>query len=582
MGGGGNNDDNRSTSIRGSYFQRLWSAKGPRPSAQMGSETGRRPATAHPSRHIPYIDPADPDSAQALFASEHNYMRPAFTSPSPASVSGVSRPFRELPATHEGPPGHRQERPKPFKKQMRPRTAPSNRNSSPNSKNTRPGTARSSSTAPGTGTGTGTIQKEVVVEEDDPTCASYEFFLTGLNGNEVQDNALLYKEDRHCDYVFTEPCIWDRNEDDLDTSELNPSMQYNRMYYSWSMDRRPASSMANMEKTTWDKIKHSKTVALEDLTNWVDRLRPRSVHDFKPLFVLVKGVMRVVLERELDFFSEELINLRQRLKLQEEENELLRDDNEKLRNKVKELNLDLLAGSVGQNMSSKAHKRKTAMEMANSLQNQRRALEAAKEQELKDSLRLQQEALEQLILEKDKQIEDQKLQLYKWKKNTELAEKHKKSLADQLRDLVEFKMKEEERRKREEEWRKANQVGEGLKMLFQDVVPVGCWQFVSDLTELRNFFQLVLDHVGAKYNTHCQLTMVAYSEELDLDGEDDLETYDDNVMEVLATTLTTGTFKPGDIILLPHQASHVFEAANKRRLIEIDHVPDEVSPVNSP
>ena len=55
-----------------------------------------------------------------------------------------------------------------------------------------------------------------------------------------------------------------------------------------------------------------KKIDVEELVQWACKLRPRSVHDFKPLLILMQGLLKDFLHGKLDLFNidvQELVSL---------------------------------------------------------------------------------------------------------------------------------------------------------------------------------------------------------------------------------------------------------------------------------
>eukprot|EP00854_Cymbomonas_tetramitiformis_P019459 gene19459-23267_t len=108
-------------------------------------------------------------------------------------------------------------------------------------------------------------------------------------------------------------CDWDKG-DGFDTGELSEEMR---------------------------AFKVSLKVDIDELSYWVKSLKPSSVHDFKPLLVLLQAVVKSLVDKELSFFSGTIAELRRRLEealsvmdSQEEEIEGLRQVIEDLRKRL--------------------------------------------------------------------------------------------------------------------------------------------------------------------------------------------------------------------------------------------------------
>eukprot|EP00854_Cymbomonas_tetramitiformis_P004053 gene4053-5026_t len=54
-------------------------------------------------------------------------------------------------------------------------------------------------------------------------------------------------------------------------------------------------------------------VDIDDLAKWVNSLSPKSIHDFKPLIVLLQSILKVMIQKELDFFSGTIKRFEQQL-----------------------------------------------------------------------------------------------------------------------------------------------------------------------------------------------------------------------------------------------------------------------------
>ena len=66
----------------------------------------------------------------------------------------------------------------------------------------------------------------------------------------------------------------------------------------------------------WEKYSSREmgdVVDVQELANWALRLHPRSVQDFKPLFILLQGILKELLSGKMNTFSGELLELKDRL-----------------------------------------------------------------------------------------------------------------------------------------------------------------------------------------------------------------------------------------------------------------------------
>ncbi|KAK3255409.1 hypothetical protein CYMTET_35406, partial [Cymbomonas tetramitiformis] len=133
-------------------------------------------------------------------------------------------------------------------------------------------------------------------------------------------------------------CDWDKG-DGFDTGELSEEMRVRRLTYSHTLFKSPPSE--SYLHSTWEAFKVSLKVDIDELSYWVKSLKPSSVHDFKPLLVLLQAVVKSLVDKELSFFSGTIAELRRRLEealsvmdSQEEEIEGLRQVIEDLRKRL--------------------------------------------------------------------------------------------------------------------------------------------------------------------------------------------------------------------------------------------------------
>ncbi|KAK3257435.1 hypothetical protein CYMTET_33477 [Cymbomonas tetramitiformis] len=132
----------------------------------------------------------------------------------------------------------------------------------------------------------------------------YQYF---LSPDQIKNNARNAKrEERHWRH-FDVFCEWDKGNDAFDTYELADSMRHSRLTYSYSLFRRdsPLSEL----KEEWKDFQSQMEVDFESLAKWVNALTPKSIHDFKPLIVLLQSILKVLLNKEFAFFSSRIREL---------------------------------------------------------------------------------------------------------------------------------------------------------------------------------------------------------------------------------------------------------------------------------
>ncbi|KAK3271047.1 hypothetical protein CYMTET_20582 [Cymbomonas tetramitiformis] len=136
------------------------------------------------------------------------------------------------------------------------------------------------------------------------TGSSYRFFLTPDNlkkssqrNGKPNQSALSCPEMRYFD-VF---CDWDKGQDHFDTNPLSEATRFSRLTYSYALFKHenplPADHISG-----WEEFKAFIKVDIHEFSDWISRLVPRSVHDFKPLIVLLKAALRSVSQKDLHFF----------------------------------------------------------------------------------------------------------------------------------------------------------------------------------------------------------------------------------------------------------------------------------------
>jgi len=399
------------------------------------------------------------------------------------------------------------------------------------------------------------------------TGSNYQFYLRGQS-SEVT-TAL---GNRHFDVVFNTTCSWDKDETELNMSRLSTNNQVNfhRMYYTWKLQRRRPSPMIAFKETSWQCFKDNKTVAIEDLMEWVTTMQPYSVHDYKPLLVLMQAAFRVLLDKELDFFSETLLALKHALQRADEQNKKLSEEIRKLK---KELNISTLteaSGRLGRQLSQfhKDKKDRESFDFALSEAEQKAELER------KRSLKEQREALDAMMKKQQDDLYNMEEENTSLKKTISILTDKKTRLSDRLKTaLTETRVHMEqlkalkEQQEQEEKERASMLAHEGLNALFNK--DYGAWLTVKDLSSFKIIANAAINMLEQKYDARCIVTRVTYNAGLDLDGEDDPDGYNDNLLEIL---LCNAGHKEG-FQFFPAIRPNQFEAANTRNLVQIKNKP---------
>ncbi|KAK3282387.1 hypothetical protein CYMTET_9871, partial [Cymbomonas tetramitiformis] len=81
-------------------------------------------------------------------------------------------------------------------------------------------------------------------------------------------------------------CAWDKGQDAFDTYELAEGMRHRSLTYSYALYKVPADIM-HLE-AVWEKFLAAVEVDVDELATWANSLSPRSIHDFKPMIVLLQ------------------------------------------------------------------------------------------------------------------------------------------------------------------------------------------------------------------------------------------------------------------------------------------------------
>ncbi|KAK3258718.1 hypothetical protein CYMTET_32245 [Cymbomonas tetramitiformis] len=141
----------------------------------------------------------------------------------------------------------------------------------------------------------------------------YQFFLAKDNLETVwKHNAVLKPRElttwKHLD-VF---CAWDKGEEHLDAKELSNNTRHTRLTFSHTLFKAlPDNSRL---QATWEAFLNTLQVDIDELAVWVRSLLPASIHDFKPLIVLLQAVVEALVKKELKFYSGTVSDLQRRMR----------------------------------------------------------------------------------------------------------------------------------------------------------------------------------------------------------------------------------------------------------------------------
>ncbi|KAK3285304.1 hypothetical protein CYMTET_7093 [Cymbomonas tetramitiformis] len=130
--------------------------------------------------------------------------------------------------------------------------------------------------------------------------------VTFKNSNHARDTQQFWK---HFDVL----CEWDKGQEDMDTHQLAEGMRHRRLTYSWSLFK-ISNDLSNLHEI-WENFRAECKVDVEEVASWVNSLKPRSIHDFKPLLILLQFVLRTLLRKELNFYSAQIQDLSKQLGL---------------------------------------------------------------------------------------------------------------------------------------------------------------------------------------------------------------------------------------------------------------------------
>eukprot|EP00854_Cymbomonas_tetramitiformis_P006364 gene6364-7626_t len=140
-------------------------------------------------------------------------------------------------------------------------------------------------------------------------------------------------------------CDWDKGEAVLDTDELANGMRYSRRTYSYALFMYVA-----FPARAWEEIQKNFKVDIQEFCDWITGLIPRSIHDFKPLLVLMKAALSAMGKNQLGFFLkaadelQRLLNL-ERTRVAELELEMAKVQDE-MDEKLRRMMLEFQAGNM--------------------------------------------------------------------------------------------------------------------------------------------------------------------------------------------------------------------------------------------
>ncbi|KAK3233163.1 hypothetical protein CYMTET_56526 [Cymbomonas tetramitiformis] len=226
---------------------------------------------------------------------------------------------------------------------------------------------------------------------------------------------------------------WDTEDPSLDLSTWSGELRHMRMYFC-KHGPSPRTLHPSGEPVTWGtntadlwnsyctrSLKEPMDV--EDLSDWVSKLRPRSIHDFKPLLILCQSLLSDLLSSKRELHSEKYDNLKH---IYEAEHEEWHTEKLKLQQEIADLKAK--GGGGFKNKFQSAVKKVAVQTKKNALES-KFARERLKQQQLEDEVSTfkgQTSSLRQQLLNVSKQVQEAHVA-------KESAENKLKELADKAK-----------------------------------------------------------------------------------------------------------------------------------------------------